>query len=219
VNAGQDVEICFGDEVQLEASGAATYLWDTQETGANILVSPTQTTTFSVTGTNTTNCNDADDVTVVVNQLPAQPIISAIGTALETGTANAYQWYLNGSPIPGADQISYPPSESGDYTVEIIDANGCSSISEPFQWITVGITELLAGLDVYPNPFSTRLTIISGTALRSLVVLDSQGRLVYSNSNAANEMELNTSTWADGIYLLQMQTEEGMIRQKAVKAE
>ena len=44
-------EICAGETVSLTASGADTYVWSTGDTQASITVRPTQTTSYSVTGT------------------------------------------------------------------------------------------------------------------------------------------------------------------------
>ena len=52
--AVNDVTICPGDNAVLTATGATDYLWaETNETTATITVSPTVTTTYSVTGTET----------------------------------------------------------------------------------------------------------------------------------------------------------------------
>ena len=48
-NAGNDVSICSGDEVELTATGGSTYLWSTGATTSKITVSPTDTTTYTVT--------------------------------------------------------------------------------------------------------------------------------------------------------------------------
>ena len=43
--------------------------------------------------------------------------------------ADAYQWYLDDEPIPGADQPTFEANASGDYQVEV-SMMGCSSLSE-----------------------------------------------------------------------------------------
>ncbi len=43
-------EICKGQNVSLQATGANSYTWSTQQTVANITVSPQQTTIYTVTG-------------------------------------------------------------------------------------------------------------------------------------------------------------------------
>ncbi len=42
----------------------------------------------------------------------------------------SFQWYRDGSPIPGATSINYTPNESGYYHVKITDPLGCSGLSD-----------------------------------------------------------------------------------------
>ena len=66
-DAGVDEEICLDSSVTLTASGGDSYLWSTGETEASITVSPTETTTYTVTVSNG-NSIAVDDVTVIVDQ-------------------------------------------------------------------------------------------------------------------------------------------------------
>jgi N-acetylneuraminic acid mutarotase len=48
---------------------------------------------------------------------------------LSTGAFVSYQWYLGGVPIGGATLQNYDATQSGSYTVEVTDANGCVGMS------------------------------------------------------------------------------------------
>jgi hypothetical protein len=92
-----------------------------------------------------------------------------------SGSYPSYQWYLNGSPIQGADQQNYTPLGAGVYTVEAITANACSSISEPL---------LLVGLeDVQSN----------AKPVARIEVLDMQGRLIAVLGSLA---EFHSQRWS-----------------------
>ncbi|WP_067145358.1 BspA family leucine-rich repeat surface protein [Pseudotamlana agarivorans] len=75
VEAGDDVEIDEGDEVQLEAvvSGVGTISWS-PVTGlnnskiVNPIATPTETTSYTISYTNTQGCHVEDTVTVYVNE-------------------------------------------------------------------------------------------------------------------------------------------------------
>ncbi len=54
-------------------------------------------------------------------------VINAVLNA-PTGVGNAYQWKLNGSPLPGAIGSSWTATQAGDYSVQI-DSNGCTNTS------------------------------------------------------------------------------------------
>jgi len=66
-------EICYGDTITITASGAGTggtYSWNNGATTDSITVSPPDTTTYSVTVTNTYGCSSVDSVSVIVHPLP-----------------------------------------------------------------------------------------------------------------------------------------------------
>ncbi len=67
-DAGPDVTIDEGTSTTLTASGGVTYLWSTGETTASIVVSPTLTTTYTVTVTQN-GCSSDDDVIVTVTPI------------------------------------------------------------------------------------------------------------------------------------------------------
>lgn len=63
--------ICVGDTITLTVQYAETYQWSSGQTSSSIEVSPTETTTYYVTGSNSLGCAYSDSITVTV--LPAQP--------------------------------------------------------------------------------------------------------------------------------------------------
>lgn len=66
LNAGDDVAICEGGEVELTATGGGSYLWSTGETTASIKVAPIADTTYTVTATSDLGCSATDEVIVNV---------------------------------------------------------------------------------------------------------------------------------------------------------
>jgi hypothetical protein len=63
----QNASVCVGTSTILNVSGANTYSWTTGATTASMSVSPTTTTTYSVTGTSLNNCSSTQTVAVTVN--------------------------------------------------------------------------------------------------------------------------------------------------------
>ena len=115
VNAGNDVSICFGESTLLNASGAVIYSWNNG--GIQGSVSPTTTTTYTVTGTDANGCVNTDQITVTVNPIPnvnAGPdqtvCIGASVTLSATGAAT-YSWdngVTNGVAFtPGVGTVTY----------------------------------------------------------------------------------------------------------------
>lgn len=58
--------ICKGESVTLTAGGASTYVWNNNNTNASIVVSPTTTTGYTVTGTDANGCVNSTTYTQTV---------------------------------------------------------------------------------------------------------------------------------------------------------
>jgi membrane carboxypeptidase/penicillin-binding protein PbpC len=92
-----------------------------------IQVSPTGTQVYTASATN--DCGTStEDVTVTVN-IPAVPEVTDNGLVLSSSAAASYQWYFEGDLIDDATEQQYIPMEEGNYTVETVDANGCTAVS------------------------------------------------------------------------------------------
>ncbi|MDI1356533.1 MAG: T9SS type A sorting domain-containing protein [bacterium] len=123
--------ICAGKTATLTASGASTYVWDNAAITASISVSPTLTTSYTVTGTATTGCSNTAVRSISVNALPAVAA-AATSTVLCAGKpstltasgANTYVW----STGPATSSIVVTPTTSTLYTVTGTSATtGCSN--------------------------------------------------------------------------------------------
>lgn len=137
-NAGSDVSICSGQSTTLTASGGSTYVWNggslVNASGASQVVSPTVTTSYTVTVTNSNGCSSSDVVTVTVNPLPTnnlQNYTLCPGDAwpvLDAGAGYAsYVWYFNGSGIGIGQTMPTAGYGYGTYSVTITSASGCTA--------------------------------------------------------------------------------------------
>ncbi|MFN8116007.1 MAG: PKD domain-containing protein [Bacteroidia bacterium] len=86
-----------------------------------------------------TNSLYSDSITklsyITVNQGLPTPSLTINGTVLSTtATAPGYQWYKNGTIIPGATSSSYTLTQDGDYTLHLINSNGCNSASANYAY-------------------------------------------------------------------------------------
>ena len=174
-NAGSDVAICIGKDVQLNASGGTVYNWNpsvglSNPNISNPLTNPTSTTTYTVLVTDTNGCKKADSVLVTVNPLPivtcfpSSPAI-CIGTSTTLNATGGliYQW----SPNYALDDstLSNPtanPTVTTTYTVIVTDLNTCSS-SASLTLVVNALPIITAGTDVLIcNGASTTLTASGG---------------------------------------------------------
>ena len=72
--SGFNPAVCLGESVTLSVPEAVSLIWSTGETTPAISVSPVETTTYSVTATNSAGCAFQDEVEVVVlnSEVPGQ---------------------------------------------------------------------------------------------------------------------------------------------------
>ena len=222
--------ICFGGSTYLLADGATVYNWNNGASGDSIVVSPTSTTTYMVTVSDGNNCSDTASITVVVNPLPATPVITQLGGTMSTSTGfSAYQWYLGGNLITGATSNTYTPSPAvaGTYTVMVTNSNGCSSSSANFSFTPpVGMEDDLVSLgeaQVYPNPnqgsFSVLMTLDRGREL-DFEVYDMVGHLLYNRHVKAGagplQQDVVLANAAKGVYFLHVRSGDDRIVKKVV---
>ncbi len=132
--------ICLGDNVVLNANGAASYTWSpstglNNSTSVSVTASPITSSTYTVVGTSAAGCSDQTTVSVNVlplpalNILPVNPTICGGGSVNVTASgASTYAW----SPSIGLNNstnavVTASPSSTSTYTVNGTGANGCSA--------------------------------------------------------------------------------------------
>lgn len=117
INASSPI-LCGGGSVLLTASGASSYTWSTGSNAASINVSPSSTTVYTLSGSNTPGCEGVTSTTISV---VSQPTISATdatlcsaGSVILTASGAASYTWSNGATTP---TISVSPSANTTYTV------------------------------------------------------------------------------------------------------
>src|SRR5204863_250765 len=91
--------VCSGMQTTLTGAGAQTYSWSTGSTASITVVSPNQTTTYTVTGYNTNGCPGTATQMVTFSPNPTisavagqTNICSGMGTNLAATGAQTYLW-------------------------------------------------------------------------------------------------------------------------------
>lgn len=207
---------CEGDSVVLDAgAGYDSYLWSNGDT--------TQTTTvlaagsFSVSGTSGGCAFGSDTVDVSISSI--QVSISATGTELSVDAGfTSYQWFVNGSPVPGATTETYIATTSANFSVQVTDATGCVGTAFIEFTLPDGINDLgvYVPFTVYPNPSEGQFQVKTEfSESYSILVMNALGqRVLEQNATQENRTEINIET--AGTYLLQLIVGETVYNKKLV---
>jgi gliding motility-associated-like protein len=195
--------ICNGTSTTISASGGDSYIFDNGlGSGNNFSVTPSSSTTYHVTGTDSNGCQNTSSVTVNVNSLPIvsassnTPVCSGSVLNLSANGGNTYNWsgpngYTNSAQNPVISPVD--GSNSGTYSVIITDGNGCSATTT-----TVVTVNALPELTV-----SSNTPLCSGQDIQ--LTASSASSYVWSgpngySSNAQNPLIPNAQTSYSGSY-------------------
>lgn len=157
--------LCPGNSVTLSASGANSYLWSNGSTSSSLVVNPASSSTYSVTGTNTTSgCSASASLSVLVfiSSLTLTPpsALCLGGTVnLIASGANSYTWSTGST----GSSISISPVISSTYSVQALsNFSGLNCASSGTTSVTVYplpiVTALASKTIVCKNSPSTTLT-------------------------------------------------------------
>jgi len=150
-----------------------------------------------------------------VDAAPAIPSFSQSGDTLTSSVAVSYQWYFNSLPISGATNRQYIATLSGQYSVMVTNASGCTAVSSKEYVSLVGIEnpEADAFFSIYPNPASSKIFIeLKQSGKFNFKLLDVLGQTVFfrnSLTRQANErIEINLEDYLPGVYFLRIESDQ-----------
>ena len=138
VDAGASFSVCPGNSGNLAATGASTYLWNTNPSLSqlnipNPVATPTVNSWYYVTGTDVNGCKKVDSVEVTLFTLP---VVNAgldaqvcVGDSTQFNATGAVSFVWNASSSLSSLVIPNPyafPTSLTTYTVTGTDANGCT---------------------------------------------------------------------------------------------
>tara|TARA_Y100001968_G_C19336070_1_gene706924 strand:- start:228 stop:1283 length:1056 start_codon:yes stop_codon:yes gene_type:complete len=212
---------CNGTATINNISGGTTpytYAWSNSDT--------TNTTTGLCAGLENISVTDnngclATDWIIINEPPPVIVIISVNGITLEaTAGFLSYQWRdENENNISGATLQNYIPNSSGEYSVQVMDSNGC--IGEyKINFIIESLGDVSSHLYIYPNPTSSWITIETKEKVQSdIKILNIFGEVVkiidYELFKDQFE-QINLSEFSKGIYMIQLINNQTIINHKII---
>ena len=213
VNSGT---ICVGQSFTLTPGGASSY----EYSSGSSVVSPTTTTSYTVTGTSGKGCMDTASVVIDVNKLPTLTLTASSATVctsssvtLTPGGASTYT--LTNTNATGTI-FTNSPSTTTQYTVTGTDNNGCVN-KDTLSVVVIACTTDISRLEgnnsqvlLYPNPNNGSFTISIDnlTINATLEIYNGIGQLVYSQAMNKEFETINTNLM-NGFYTVKIQNGQG----------
>lgn len=161
-----DTSICVGESVVVQPAGAIVYNWapaiQLNNNGFAVL-SPTQTTTYNIEGTDANNCTSVPvSFTLTVYQVPeasftftpSNPSVNNPNIILNNTSIGGidFTWTVaNEIFINNNDEIPFVlPAQEGDYAVSLTAFSGDGCVSQAY-----GLISILSDFSLYiPNTFT-----------------------------------------------------------------
>jgi len=236
VTAG-DYKIYWLENLLVDCSRTFSASSDTVCPGDSVLFGTNFVSAIGFYRDTTINGNNCDSI--IGFDLGHYPLptlsISAINLIANGTTGlNNYQWYLDGMALAGetTSSINAEDHETGDYYLEATSTDGCLLISNTLflelppdtidTIIGVPETEWAANIRTFPNPTSGLLTIeVEQVKAQELSValysLDGRRIPLAVPVRQQGAIVLDLGHVAPGLLLLEIRSDQGVIRQRIVK--
>ncbi len=153
INPIGDYPVCVGDSVKLMVGfGFKDLTWNTGSGGRMIWIK--EPGIYRIYGFTADGCRgESEPFSAEFYPVPEKPVISQYRSTLTAPPAEKHIWYSDGEVIEDAEGRYFNVEEYGNYSVEIFNEYGCSSMSNPFDVIS-SIEEEAEGIifSLTPNP-------------------------------------------------------------------
>lgn len=199
----QPNSLCIGNSTTLSASGATNYTWSPVNLfSQSIAVSPTTTTTYTLTGENVFGCSS-----IVLKTLTVFPSPNVLASATSSGGTSTLSCtgLTNATWNPGGFSgvtITVSPLSTTTYTVLGNDANGCSGQNTVTVFSTTNVESIASSETnylIYPTLTSDYLYFKSGTSpVSTIEIINNLGQIVFSDKVENNK--INMSFLKNGLY-------------------
>lgn len=138
----------------------------------------------------------------------------ADGNLVADAEVSNFQWYFAGEQVAGATSSTLDFQGGGVYFVIATNEAGCSAKSDEFAILDVPLS--ISALKIYPNPTSTFLNIeLPDSRSATVEIIDLTGNKIISDTiSSIGKNQIDVHHLSSGIYVMQLTTQEGTLRQK-----
>jgi len=228
VDLGPDSTYC-ANEFMLDAGGdGATYAWsDGSSTQTNTV---TNSGNYSVTVTSDDGCIVEDDINLTLLETPIVDLgedfklcISFDQTQLLSAgnSFSSYLWSTGATTSNIVVGAGVTTVGNQTYSVTVTADNGCTgedAVVVEYS-MCVGINESAenSSISLFPNPATDVVTFTTvGTSLQEVNIYDLTGKMIYSNISNNDRLDVNTSAFASGTYIVKVVTESESVTRRLI---
>lgn len=153
---------------------------------------------------------------VVVNPIPAKPVITQNGSELVSSAPTGNQWYLEGALIAGATTQTFKPAATGNYSVKAT-VNGCAGpVSAVYNYLYTATIDLDNNnyISLTPNPVIDKAYLrfeVNGITTLSIQAVNLQGKVVQSWNSMSSGAALDLRAFPAGAYFILIKSSNGKI--------
>ncbi|MDP1801751.1 MAG: T9SS type A sorting domain-containing protein [Bacteroidota bacterium] len=219
--------LCANTTATLNASGANSYTWNPNVVSSSVVVSPSVTSTYTVTGKSLNGCADTETVSLIVSPGPPLNVVSTSSilclgnTATITATGSSTYTWSNGN---NTNAIVITPTANITYTVTGISSAGCVDSISYTQNVSIctGLDGSLSKnnsiISVYPNPNTGEFYIgeFENNIGKEVEVFNSIGQLVQQFKIETNIPKVNINEHPNGFYFVVIKDKDASIHNSKI---
>jgi hypothetical protein len=150
------------------------------------------------------------DAITVTDVIAPEVILYTITLTVEEG-AHEYKYFLvEDAPTWSLGETAGGPNRKIDVTEDMTIEDIWGEIENSVPSLTI------EEFSLYPNPARDIINLVSGSKINTVRVFDVNGRLVFSQSYNANQVILDVNNFKNGLYIMQISTNDGVKNQKFI---
>lgn len=216
--------ICPGESLTIEAQGDfVAWNWSNGDTLAQTTATAGN---YWLSAQDANGCwTNSDTLTVDLYAAPTAMTISGqdtvpINTAESYQTNGAststYQWWVTGGNIAqgqGTDQVSVDWQTAGWQTLHVLETTKDGCIGDTISYSVyvdriTGLAPALSDISIFPNPTNGWVQIAGIPVNSSIRVVSVTGQVVHQVSTDKENVQIDLSRFAQGMYLIEIRNEQ-----------
>ena len=158
-------------------------------------------------------CDSVVTVDMAIKKVNDTITISGSTISAKSTSGTSYQWVSCPAyvVVPGATSASFTATLSGSYAL-IITENGCTDTSDcvAVKGLSIQESHSKALIRISPNPSKGIFHLTMPSEMKGVVEIRSiEGRLLQTHALSSTEESIDLSSYASGVYFIEVKTKEG----------